>query len=113
MRTLLLAAGMVAVLGGLAACADEGYGRRSGYVGADVAYEGSSPVGYDGFYDDYYGPFYDGYWGNDGGYYYSTGEGRGYQRDANHHFTHQSASGFHAVHGGRLRTGGQGDHGRL
>jgi hypothetical protein len=104
MRKLFLAAGVVAILGGLAACAD-GPGYRHGYVGADVAYAGPAPVGYDGFYDDYYGPFYDGYWGDDGFFYYSTGEGRGYHRDASHHFTHESAAGFHPVHGGIMRGG--------
>jgi len=114
MRKLILAAGVVAILGGMTACADEGYGHRSGYMGADVAFEGPAPVGYDGYYDDYYGPFYDGYWANDGAYYYSTGEGRGYQRDTNHHFTHDAASGFHAVHGDRTRSagGGHADHTR-
>jgi len=110
MRNLVLAASVVALLGGLAACADEGYGHRSGYVGADVAYEGGAPVGYDGYYDDFYGPFYDGYWANDGGFYYSTGEGRGYQRDTNHHFSHASASGFHAVHGDKTRSAGHANH---
>jgi len=112
MRRLMLAAGVVAILGGLAACADDDYAYHRGYVGADVAYEGPAPVGYDGFYDDYYGPFYDGYWGNDGFYYYSTGEGRGYHRDTGHHFTHESAAGFHPVHGGMMRGGGHVDHDR-
>jgi hypothetical protein len=112
MKKLLLAAGVVAILGGLTACAD-GYVHRDGYVAADVAYEGPAPVGYDGFYDDYYGPFYDGYWANDGAYYYSTGAGQRYHRDDNHHFTHESAAGFHAVHGGMMRGGaGHDDHGR-
>jgi hypothetical protein len=105
MRRLMLAAGVVAILGGLAACADDEYGRRGGYAGAEVAYESAAPVGYDGFYDDYYGPFYDGYWGNDGFFYYSAGEGRGFHRDTGHHFTHESAAGFHPVHGGTMRGG--------
>jgi len=109
MRKLLLAAGVAAMFGSLAACADDDYyGRHAGYVGADVAYEGPAPVGYDGYYDDYYGPFYDGYWGNDGFYYYSTGAGQAYHRDMDHHFTHESAAGFHAVHGGMMRR--DGDH---
>ncbi len=87
------------------ACADGSDERRG------VAYYDHGPTAFDGYYDDAYGPFYDGYWG-DGGFCYSTGEGRGYQLDRSNHFRHDSADGFHPIHGG-LHAGalhGGGDH---
>lgn len=91
----LCIAGLAAA--GLSACAD---GHYSGAPrGSGVAYYEHGPVGFDGYYDDSYGPFYDGYWG-DGGFYYSTGEGRPYQLDRANHFRHDAAGGFHGVHGG-------------
>ncbi len=87
----------------LGACADY-YGPRGG----GVVYYDHGPVGFDGYYDDYYGPFYDGYWG-DGGFYYSTGEGRGYQLDRGNHFRRDKVDGYHSIHGGVHA----GDHGAV
>ena len=103
-RTLIALGAGIAMLG-LGGCA-EGYYDQAG---GGVYYE-HSPSGYDGFYDDFYGPFYDGYWG-DGGFWYSTGEGRPYQLDRDNHFRHEGWDGGHAFHGGMRMGGGHGgDH---
>jgi hypothetical protein len=93
MRTILIG-GAGALL--LAGCAyDEGGPRYAGEAG----YNASAAVGYDAFYDDFYGPFYDGYWGPGDVFFYSEAAGRPFHRDDAHHFRHDTASGFHAVHG--------------
>ena len=100
MKKLLitLAAGVAALT--ISACAGGYYGGTGG--GPVVG-----PVAYDGFYDDAYGPFYDGYWGGDGGFYYSDGEGHPFHRDMGNHFRHDTAQGFHSVHGfGGMHGGG-------
>ena len=99
MRKWLVAAGLAALIGPLAACAGDEYAAAGPGPGVDVAYV-NNPVGYEGFYDDYYGPFYDGYWGGDGAFYYSDAPGHAYRRDTGHHFRHDQMTGFHAVHGG-------------
>lgn len=108
MKRLLLALSLGAAVLGVSACAGA-YGPDSG---RGLAYYDHGPIGFDGFYDDAYGPFYDGYWG-DGGFYYSTGEGRPYQLDRGNHFRHDAFDGFHAFHGGMhagaMRGGGHGD----
>ncbi|MGA0600241.1 hypothetical protein ACO2Q3_05990 [Caulobacter sp. KR2-114] len=102
MKTLILTLAAGAAALSLGACAtDEGYGHRAYYGGA---------VGYDGFYDDAYGPFYDGYWGGDGFFYYSDAAGHPFRRDDAHHFRHDQAGGYHAVHGSGHA--GPGDGGR-
>jgi hypothetical protein len=74
----------------MAGCTDT-YGHRDSFGVA---------VGYDGYYDDYYGPFTGGYWDNDGFFYYYDSGGHRH-RDSDHHFRHDSAQGYHAVHGGQ------------
>jgi hypothetical protein len=99
MNRILLALGFGAAVIGLSACAED-YGGPRHYAAYD-----HNPIGYDGFYDGYYGPFYDGYWG-DGGFYYSTGEGRPYVRDDGNHFRHESGAGMTPFHGGvHIRAG--------
>jgi hypothetical protein len=110
MKKLILVAGLVAALGSLGACAT-GYEHP---YGGERHYMSPEPTAYDGYYDNYYGAFYDGYWAGDGSYYYSTGEGRPYQRDTGGHFTHASSDGYHAVHGtgaGRHMSDGHDDGG--
>jgi len=107
MKRLLIAFSASAVVLSLAACAEGYYGH-----GAGPSYYEHATVGYDGFYDDAYGPFYDGYWG-EGGFWYSTGEGRPYQLDSAHHFRRDSADGTHPFHGGMHVSGAPhsgGDH---
>jgi len=110
MKRVLFALSLGAAVLGVSACADGYYGGPR----AGVAYYDHGPIGFDGYYDDAYGPFYDGYWG-DGGFYYSTGEGRGYQLDRANHFRHEASDGFHAVHGGvhagAMQHGGAEHHG--
>ncbi len=111
MKRILLVLSLGVAAAGLGACADDyyggGYGHGYGYNDGPGFYA-YHPIGYDGFYDDAYGPFYDGYWG-DGGFYYSTGEGRPYVLDRDNHFRHESGEGFHAFHGG-MHMGDHGDH---
>jgi hypothetical protein len=71
------------------------------------AYVVGEPIAYDGFYDDYYGPFFDGYWARDGFFYYRRGQEGHFQRDIGGHFRHENHEGFHPVHGGNFRGGGQ------
>lgn len=97
MKRLLFALSLGAACIGAAGCEGAYYGADGGHHRL-YAYE-HGPIGYDGFYDNYYGPFYDGYWG-DGGFYYSTGEGRPYQLDRGNHFRHDSFDGFSPFHGG-------------
>lgn len=105
MKRTLIALSLGAALIGVSACASGYYGPGPGPQGG-VFYE-HNPVAYDGYYDDFYGPFYDGYWG-DGGFYYSTGEGRPYVRDEGNHFRHESMDGMHSFHGGMHTGGGHG-----
>jgi len=93
MNKTLTALTVAASLLGMAACASGPYGPGPG-----DGY-GPEPVAFDGYYDDFYGPFYDGYWAGDGGYYYTDAPGHAYHRDTGGHFRHDSASGFHTVHG--------------
>jgi len=95
MKKTLTALGLAVGLLGLTACASDSYGHRDGYAGG----YGPEPVAYDGYYDDSYGPFYDGYWAGDGGFYYTDAPGHPYHRDTAGHFRHDSAAGFHSVHG--------------
>lgn len=99
MRKWILAGGLAALIGPLAACADNEYAARGPGGGVDVAYV-NGPVGYDAYYDGYYGPFHDGYWSNDGYFYYSDAEGHPYRRDVDHHFRRDQPGGFHPIHGG-------------
>jgi hypothetical protein len=100
MKTLAMAIGLSAGLLSMTACADNYSDRSASFYGQPAAYEGGpAAVGYDGYYDDYYGAFYDGYWAGDGGYYYTDAPGHPYVRDTAGHFRHDSAGGFHAVHG--------------
>jgi hypothetical protein len=90
MKTALFA--IAAATLGLAACADDYYGRGYGpsygpYGGADLVY-----------YDSFYGPYYNGYWAPDGFFYYSSGRGRPYVRDEGRHFRRDVASGYHGEH---------------
>lgn len=121
MRRFVITLGAAALLGLMAGCEDYGcgpygdqecygpyYGHDYGYgpYGRDYGpapYAGPGAYDYDGFYDDYYGPFFDGYWAPDGFFYYSRGLGDGFHRDVGGHFRHDSAAGFHAVHGGAHR----------
>jgi hypothetical protein len=92
MRNILTASAVVAF--GLSACASQPPAGAGPYPHYRTA-----PIGYDAFYDDFYGPFYDGYWGPGDVFYYSDAAGRPFRRDEAHHFRHEGASGFHAVHG--------------
>lgn len=97
MKRIILALTFGAACAGLGACAEDGY-----YYGPHDHYYSHRPVAYDGWYDGYYGPIYDGYWG-DGGFYYSTGEGRPYVLDRDGHFGHEGREGWSEIHGGRWR----------
>jgi hypothetical protein len=99
MKKLMLIAGVAMILAPLGACADGPYARSAGGVGVGVAYDDSAAVGYDGYYDDAYGPIYDGYWGDDGAFYYRDAVDHPMHRDDAHHFRHDSAPGFHPIHG--------------
>jgi hypothetical protein len=88
----ILAVSAIAALA-LTACASEPAG------GGFYPHYRTAPIAYDAFYDDFYGPFYDGYWGPGDVFYYSDAAGRPFHRDEARHFRHDSASGFHAVHG--------------
>jgi hypothetical protein len=97
MKRVLIALGIGAAALSLTACADGYYGGMD--HGRHYAAYDHHPIGYEGYYDGTYGPFYDGYWG-DGGFYYSTGEGRPYVRDEANHFRREGGDGMTAFHGG-------------
>jgi hypothetical protein len=67
------------------------------YYGPGAYYGGAN---LNAFYDSFYGPFYEGYWGPGGVFYYRRGPNDVYHRDTGAHFRHQTAPGYHAVHGG-------------
>jgi hypothetical protein len=86
-RRLAPLIGVTAALLLSAGCADGGF------------HHGGMAMGYDGYYDSSYGPIYDGYWGADNFFYYTDAAGHPFQRDEAHHFRHDAAQGYHAVHG--------------
>jgi hypothetical protein len=82
--------GAVAAALVLAGCAYD-YGYPYGY-GVAAGY--GPPI----YYDDFYGPYWGGYWGPDGGFWFSTGPGRPFVRDAGGHFRSFGGIGFYRVH---------------
>lgn len=95
-------AAVLAIAGGLAACAED-----YAYYGPPAPY---ADVDYYGFYDGYYGPFYGGYWGEGGSFYYWDQGHRHYHRDTAGHFRHEGASGFNSIHGHAPATAHGGGH---
>jgi hypothetical protein len=86
MNKLLAISGLIAIAM-LAACTGPYHGEYAANYAAN-----------DGYYDGYYGPYPGGYWSSDGYFYYSDGR-RGYRRDDDGHFRHESfenGSPFHA-----------------
>ena len=98
MNRVFLAIGLGAACISLMGCADDYYGGD--YGPRHRAYYQHHPVGYEGYYDGYYGQVYDGYWGDGGAFYYSTGEGRPYVVDREHHFRRDAYDGYRPFRGG-------------
>jgi len=101
MRKGLVFGAAAAALVMLAGCAYDYYPYGYSYA---VAADYGAPI----YYDGYYGPYWDGYWAPGGVFWYSTGPGRPFIRDAGGHFRGVAVRGFRRVGAVRVRRGQRG-----